>query len=179
AAGVQCKPSFSPGSLAPPGALAVGGILDRLRRRRGLAYECGRCGRAFCDRCRRYGDPTLYCPPCARTVGGKEGPDIEEQVFETKATQRRTKWRHRVRRLASLVAPGASAFRDGRPLGGAIAMFLFFTCVGAAIIDGRLFDPLTLPPESALRMSVVVGAALALALWLRGQFSARRAPSGS
>jgi len=179
AAGGQWKSYLSLWSLVPIGTLVLGAVLDRLRRRRGLAYECGRCGRAFCDRCRRYNDPTLYCPPCARTVLGKEGPDIEEQVFETKATQRRAKWRQRVSRLVSLVAPGSSAFRDGRPIAGAIALFLFFTCVGAAIVDGRLFDPLTLPPESALRASVVVGASLALVLWLRGQFFARRAPSGS
>ncbi|MFY9550846.1 MAG: hypothetical protein WAU32_06820, partial [Thermoanaerobaculia bacterium] len=152
---------------------------DRLRRRRGLAYECARCGRAFCNRCRRFGDPTLYCAPCSRLHLHKEGSDIEEQVFETRAMQQRLSRRHRASRLASLVAPGSSAFRDGRPIAGAIALFLFFFSLAAAIVDAKLFDPLTLPPEGSHRVTVVAGAALALLLWLRGQFSARRAPSGS
>ena len=166
-------------SAVPVGFLILGMGIDRLRRRRGLSYECGRCGRAFCDRCRRYGDPTLYCTPCASTLVRKEGPDIEVQVSETRAMQRRLTWRHRVSRMVSLVAPGSSAFRDGRPIAGLIALFLFFTCVAAAVVDGKLFDPLTLPPEGPWRATVVVGAALAAVLWLRGQLTARRTPSGS
>ncbi len=179
AAAREWRGYLSAWSLVPLAALLLGIGIDRYRRRRGLAYECGRCGRAFCDRCRRYGDPTLYCTACARTLVRKEGPDIEEQVFETRAMQRRLTWRHRVSRLVSLVAPGSSAFRDGRPIAGAVALFLFFTCVAAAIVDGRLFDPLTLPPEGPWRASVVLGAGLAAVFWLRGQMTARRTPSGS
>jgi hypothetical protein len=116
---------------------------------------------------------------CSRILVRKEGPDIEEQVFETRAMQRRLKWRHRASRFVSLVAPGSSAFRDGRPIAGAVVLFFFFTCVAAAIVDGRLFDPLTLPAEGPWRASVVIGAALAAVVWLRGQMTARRAPSGS
>jgi tetratricopeptide (TPR) repeat protein len=179
AAAREWKGYFSAWSLAPIAALLLGIGIDRFRRRRGLAYECGRCGRAFCDRCRRFGDPTLYCMACSRILVRKEGPDIEEQVFETRAMQRRLKWRHRASRFFSLVAPGSSAFRDGRPIAGAVVLFFFFTCVAAAIVDGRLFDPLTLPAEGPWRASVVIGAALAAVVWLRGQMTARRAPSGS
>lgn len=179
AAGRDWRGLLSAWSLPPLGALALGIALDRVRRRRGLAYECERCGRAFCNRCRRFGDASLYCAACSRLHLHKEGADIEEQVSETRAMQRRLSWRHRVSRLASLVAPGSSAFRDGRPVAGAIALFSFFFCLGAAILDGRVFDPLTLPPEGALRVTVVAGAALALLLWIRGQLAARRAPSGA
>ena len=179
AAAREWKGLLSAWSLVPLAFLVLGMAIDRFRRRRGLAYECGRCGRAFCDRCRRYGDPTLYCTPCASTLVRKEGPDIEVQVSETRAMQRRLKWRHRVSRLVSLVAPGSSAFRDGRPIGGTVALFLFFTCVASAVVDGNLFESLTLPPEGPWRASVVVGAALAALLWLRGQLTARRTPSGS
>jgi tetratricopeptide (TPR) repeat protein len=179
AAARQWKGLLSAWSLVPLAFLVLGMAIDRFRRRRGLAYECGRCGRAFCDRCRRYGDPTLYCTPCASTLVRKEGPDIEMQVSETRAMQQRLKRRHRASRLVSLVAPGSSAFRDGRPIGGAVALFLFFTCVASAVVDGKLFDPLTLPPEGPWRATIVVGAALAALLWLRGQLTARSTPSGS
>src|SRR5262249_56282030 len=115
-------------SLPPLAALLLGIGIDRVRRRRGLAYECSRCGRAFCDRCRRFADPTLYCPPCARTVVGKEGPNIEEQVFETRALQRRLKWRHGVSRLVSLVAPGSSSFHDVTPIPRTSTLYFLSTC---------------------------------------------------
>jgi hypothetical protein len=38
---------------------------------------------------------------------------------------------------------------------------------------------LTLPPESGLRATVILGAALAAVVWIRAQLVGRRAPSGS
>jgi hypothetical protein len=61
---------------------------------------------------------------------------------------------------------------------GAATLFLFFFGLAAAVIDERFFDPVTLSP-GGLRLSVVVGGALALLVWLRAQFVGRRAPSGS
>ncbi|HWZ86448.1 MAG TPA: tetratricopeptide repeat protein, partial [Thermoanaerobaculia bacterium] len=57
---------FSPWTLAPLAVLGFG-ILFARSRRRGVAAVCDRCGRAFCNRCRRYGDPTDYCTMCSRT----------------------------------------------------------------------------------------------------------------
>src|SRR5262245_65885677 len=68
AAAREWRGLLSAWSLVPLACLVLAMAIDRFRRRRGLAYECGRCGRAFCDRCRRYGDPTLYCTPCASTL---------------------------------------------------------------------------------------------------------------
>ncbi len=166
-------------SLPPLLALALGVFLDRARRRRGLAMTCDRCGRAFCNRCRRWGDVSLYCAMCSRLHLKKEDVDIEDQVAETKAMQRRARWKHRASRIASLLLPGSHAFASDRPVRGAAGLFLFFFGLGAAVIDGMLFDPLTLPPQGGLRVTVVAGAALAALIWLRAQWGARRVPSGS
>jgi tetratricopeptide (TPR) repeat protein len=164
-------------SLPPLGALALGILLVRARRR-GLASECQRCGRAFCQRCRRYGDPPLYCAPCGRSLLSKDDVDIAEKAAEARALQRRTGGRQRARRLASLLLPGSHAFGTGRPVAGAVTLFLFFLGLAAAIVGYRLFDPLTLPTGTPWSMSVFAGAALALFVWLRAQLEARRSPDG-
>ena len=168
---------FSPWALAPLALLASAIGLARLRHRRGVASICERCGRAFCDRCRRYGDPPDYCTMCARLLR-REVSDIEAQAAEASAARRRASSRSRAGRIASLFLPGSHAFEEGRPLTGAAMLFLFFFGLAAAYLDERFFDPVTLPP-AGLRVSVVAGTALALVVWLRAQFVGRRAPGGS
>jgi hypothetical protein len=79
----------------------------------------------------------------------------------------------------SLVAPGAHQFGFDRPARGAMTMLVFFCAVGAVLIDHRFFDPLSLPPEGAVRATVVVALAIAFVVWVRAQWLARRVPSGS
>jgi tetratricopeptide (TPR) repeat protein len=165
-------------SLPPLAALVAGIVLVRYRRTRGLAEECERCGRAYCARCRRYGDAPGYCAVCARTFR-KEESDIEEQAAEALAAQKRARRRHRAMRLASLFAPGAHRFGFDRPAAGAATMALFFFAAGAALLDNRFFDPLSLPPQGPVRATVVVGLLVALLVWVRAQWLARRVPSGS
>ena len=81
--------------------------------------------------------------------------------------------------IARLLLPGSHAFLEDRPVAGAFTLFLFFFGLAMAVIDGKLFDPLTLPPESGLRTTVILGAALAALVWIRAQLVGRRVPSGS
>ena len=178
-AAMPWRAMISPWALAPIGLLLVGVLIGRRRRRRGLASLCEHCGRAFCNRCRRYGDPALYCQMCSRTFLRKENVDIEVQVAEARDMQGRAKSRARASRIASLLLPGSHAFLEDRPMAGAITLLLFFLGLAAAIIDEKLFDPLTLPPGQGLRTTVILGAALAALVWIRAQLVGRRAPSGS
>ncbi len=164
-------------ALLPIGALLVGLLLAR-RREREVALECDRCGRPFCKRCRRWGDPSLYCAVCWRLQSQKD-VDIEEQVAETQGMQRRAAGKHRLARVVSFFLPGSALFAFRRPVAAALALLAFFTAMGAAILDERYFDPLTLPPMGGVHVSVVVGALIAAAIWLRSQWSARRVPGGA
>ena len=168
-----------PWSLPPILAWLLGAFLMLRRRRRGLASECSRCGRAFCNRCRRYGDPALYCMMCARLHLRKENVDIEIQVAESRAMQRRATWRNRASRIASLLLPGSRAFFEERPLVGVLTLFGFFFGLSAAILDEKLFDPMTLPPNGGIRVTIVAGLLLSLLVWTRAQLAPRRTPSGS
>jgi tetratricopeptide (TPR) repeat protein len=164
-------------SLAPIAALLAGPLLARFRRRE-LASECARCGRVMCDRCRRYGDPALYCAMCARFFLKREDVDIELQASEARAMQRRALWRSRSSRLASVLLPGSGAFFGERPAAGAVTLLLFGFGLAAALVDEKLFDPLTLSPRGP-GATVVLGGLLALVVWVRAQFDARKAPHGS
>jgi tetratricopeptide (TPR) repeat protein len=168
-----------PWSLPPLLAWLLGAFLMLRRRRRGLASECSRCGRVFCNRCRRYGDPALYCMMCARLHLRKENVDIEIQVAESRAMQRRATWRNRASRIASLLLPGSRAFFEERPLVGVFTLFGFFFGLSAAILDEKLFDPMTLPPSGGIGATVVAGLLLSLLVWMRAQLAPRRTPSGS
>jgi tetratricopeptide (TPR) repeat protein len=178
--GTAARPlhAIVPWSLPPLGAWLLGALLSARRSRRGLASECERCGRVFCNRCRRYGDPALYCAMCARLYLRKESVDIEIQVAETKAMQRRSEWRQRAGRLASLLFPGSRAIFEERTLAGAVTLFVFFFGLAAAILDESLFDPMTLPPTGAIRATVVAGGLLALFVWTRAQLASRRVVLG-
>jgi hypothetical protein len=167
----------SPWMYAPLAFLGLGVLLARSRRR-GVAGLCDRCGRAFCNSCRRYGDPPDYCAACSRSFR-KETTDIEAQAAEAAAMQRRAAGRARASRLVSLVLPGSHAFLEGRPVAGAVTLFLFFFGVAMAWLDETLFTPLSLPPMETARVTVVVGLIIALMTWLRAQLVGRRAPSGS
>lgn len=168
----------SPWALAPIGVFLAGVFLARVRRRRGVAVACERCGRAFCNRCRRYGDAPDYCTMCARFFR-REALEIEVQAAEAAAAQRRATLSARAGRVLSLVLPGTRAFQEGRPIAGTLTLFAFFFGLAAVLLDAKLFDPLTLPPAGPWRATMVFGGALALVVWLRAQLAGRRAPIGS
>jgi tetratricopeptide (TPR) repeat protein len=169
---------FSPWALAPLAVLLLGILIARRRWRRGVATVCDRCGRTFCNRCRRYGDPPDYCIMCSRMFR-KESLDIEVQAAEAAAMQSRAARRTRAGRIASVFLPGSFAFQQGRPVAGAFTLFVFFFGLAAAVVDEKLFDPLTLPPAAGLRLSAIFGGAVALVVWVRAQLVGRRAPDGS
>ncbi|HEY4230511.1 MAG TPA: tetratricopeptide repeat protein [Thermoanaerobaculia bacterium] len=178
--GTAARPlhAMIPWSLPPIGILVLGALLTSRRARRGLATECDRCGRVICNRCRRYNDPAQYCAMCSQIYLRKENVDIEIQVAETRAAQRRAKWRQRAGRIASLLFPGSRAIFEERAVAGVITLFLFFFGLAAAILDESLFDPMTLPPAGGVRATVMAGAALAFLVWLRAQLAPRRVVHG-
>ena len=83
---------------------------------RGWPPMCERCGRAFCNRCRRYGDPALYCTMCSRLFLRKENVDIEVQVAEARpdaAARRRSRARGEPDRVAASARARTRFSRSG------------------------------------------------------------------
>ena len=76
---------------------------------------------------------------CSRAFRKETHGDIEIQTAEAAAMQRRAAWRARASRVVSLFLPGSHAFQEGRPVAGAITLFLFFFGLAAAVLDERFF----------------------------------------
>ena len=112
----------------------------------------------------------------------KDDVDIEEQVAETQAMQRRASGRHRAIRIVSLFLPGSHAFAS--PTGPSRAAAILLCCsssaVGAAVLDERLLRSAVASAARARARDGRGGRRIAGGfVWLRAQWGARRVPSGS
>ena len=127
--GAHCS---RPGRCAPLGALLVGVLLARRRRRRGLASRV-RALRPRRSATAAAATATRRCT--ARRARGsflrKEDADIEEQVAETRAAAERASGAGtRASRIASLLLPGSHAFLGTAPSRARSRSFVFFFGVG-------------------------------------------------
>jgi tetratricopeptide (TPR) repeat protein len=170
---------LSPLSLAPWGALLAGLALSAYRARRGLASECARCGGAFCVRCKRYGDPPLYCTTCVRLHLLREPADIGDHVAQARQMRRRALWKDRLRRLASLLFPGTDRVLSERPVIGLLLLFVFFFAIAAAVLDRRLFSAWQLAAGGGFGTEEALALGTAFLLWLFVNLSNRRSAHGS
>jgi tetratricopeptide (TPR) repeat protein len=170
----------SPATLGPLAALALALAWAWWRRRRGgMASECARCGRPFCGRCKRYGDPPLFCTPCVRLEIRREDAGIEAHVEQTREIRRRGAMRNRACRALSAVFPGTHSYFSEQPGRGLATLFGFFFALAAAVIGWRFFEIRPLAPQHVWSVLTVGGAAVALALWVSGNLAAWRSSHGA
>lgn len=168
----------SPLTVGPWAALLLGILIARWRTRMPPAESCARCGAAYCGFCKRYGDPPLYCSTCVRLHLRREDPGIQAHVAQAEDVRRRARSDNRVCRMISLLFPGAHRFFSERSIAGALLLLLFFLAVAAALVGHHLFDPRQLSVEG-WRLTALVAALAALALWLVGNVTAWRESHGS
>ena len=169
----------SPATIGPLAAAVLALLALALRRKKGTASECVRCGRPFCAACKRYGDPPLHCSPCIRVEIRKEDSAIEAHVEQTREMRRRIARRDRACRLLSLLFPGTHAYFSDRPLRAAAALFGFFFALAAAIVGWRFFQIRPLAPRPIWSALTLAAAALSLALWVASNAASWRNSHGS
>ena len=169
---------LSPVVLGPWVALLLGVLIARNRTRMPPSELCARCGAPYCGFCKRYGDPPLYCATCVRLHLRREDAGIQAHVAQADEVRRRTRSDNRVCRLLSLLLPGTHRFFTERSLAGAVLLLFFFLALAAFLVGHRLFDPRQLAVEG-WRLTVLVAALAALAIWLVANFSAWRESHGS
>jgi tetratricopeptide (TPR) repeat protein len=166
-------------TLAPWGALFLGLALTAYRSRRGLASQCARCGAPFCRRCKRPGDPALYCTLCVRLHLLKEEVGIGAHVEQAQGIRRRALWGQRARLLASLLFPGSDRLLSERPAAALLFLLGFFFALGVALIDGKLFSPRPLASRVGFGVGQMLALGVALVVWLIANLSSRRVSRGS
>ena len=108
----------------------------------GLATACGKCGRAFCRRCRLATESQTYCSQCTNIFLKKDMVAIDVQLAKRRQLARRRVALTLERRVADLLLPGLGLLFSGRPHLG-----LFLMIVSAAAITlGALWFPLFVSP---------------------------------
>jgi len=169
----------SPATLGPLAALALALTFGWWRTRRGMAAECVRCGRPFCARCKRFGDPPLFCTPCVGVEMRREDTGIEAQVRQAKEARRAVRRRDRVCRIVSLFLPGTHSYFAEHPGRGFTLLFAFFFALAAAGIGWSFFQVRPLAPRPIASPLAVGSSLAALIFWILGNVSAWRHSHGS
>ena len=79
------------------------------------ARGCGRCGRAYCSRCRADQGTSELCARCVHLFMKKEGVTAEMRGEGLARLERRDRVTAVVRRFLSIVLPGSAQILAGRP----------------------------------------------------------------
>jgi tetratricopeptide (TPR) repeat protein len=160
-------------------ACVVAGFLSR---RESPARCCIRCGRAYCQRCKRGGQAQEYCSQCLHLFVIGDGLAPETKTRKLYEVDRYERWSRGSRRVVSLLLPGSGHLLRGRTALGCGLLVLWFAALVAWMpgvlvplerligVDLRL-DLLragAVPGFFRLNGTAVLAAMVAVFVWLAG-----------
>jgi len=151
--------------------LAVGHYL--LRRRKGLAAACAKCGRAFCRRCKLSTESQTYCTQCVNIFLKKDMVAIETQMAKRSQLARRQTLLLLESRLVDLLLPGLGLATAG-PVWPALVL-VPAALLGAAV--GAIWAPFSAAP-ALMHAPAWPLAVPGLALWAACLVAAQVLPRG-
>jgi tetratricopeptide (TPR) repeat protein len=182
----------NPISLVSLAGLLACGITLVVFHGRPSAQRCTRCGRPFCSYCRSGRDGHEYCNQCVHLFVLGDGLAPETKSMKLYEVERHERWERRVRRLGSVLVPGASELLSGRAWIG-FALALLWLLAWIAGLPGVL-GPLErvvgvhvhlaglrtgpLPDVFGLDAALLFALPLGVCVWLAGNVVARR-PRGA
>lgn len=167
----------TPAFWAIPLALVLAYVLDDKRQKgRGFASECQKCGRTFCRRCKPAGQSILLCSQCVHVYLKKDGVAIETALQKVEEVKKRRWLKDKLRALLNLVLPGSATFIDSNVGRAAISLSIFLFGV-LALATREAFHASSRPSAVSPLPGTVFWAVVAVAGWVVGVFSARRAPA--
>jgi hypothetical protein len=155
----------SPFCLAPWGALVIAIVFRAIRKPRGFAEECSRCGRGFCRFCKRFGGPASLCGRCVRLYARRDEVAAQQRDDDRSEIDSRLQRRRGLVRLVSLVAPGVHRFFAHRPFLAATTLFFFFLTLLLAIGGPWVFELRPLAPSREILPGHLVLGLAALLIW--------------
>lgn len=151
--------------------LAIGHYL--LRRQRGLATACAKCGRAFCQQCKLSTESQTYCTQCVNIFLKKDMVSIESQMAKRNQLARRQVFLDIETRLMDIILPGLGLAASGRVLPG----FLLVPAALLGLTVGALWLPFFIGP-ALMHTPTWPLAAPALTLWGAAVVAAQVLPRG-
>lgn len=171
---VPAVAALNPVTIGALAAIILAPLSLLLARRRGFAGDCVKCGRTFCAKCKSSRESATYCTQCIHIYLKRDGVSLEtkkKKLEEVQVWQQRTV---RVRRMLSILAPGAGRVYEGFTTTGLIGISLFALAVVTAVLAGRL-APIA-SPAGPLPAIIRVGAIIvAIVVWLAYVIPAWRA----
>ncbi len=169
----QAHGLLNPLSLAS-GAALVFALLLGIGTSGSLAQACRRCGRAHCARCRLDATTGGYCARCVSLFVTRAGVTGDVRRDEMARLERRDTVTNIVRRLLTILLPGAGHIMADRLLIG-FPLMMGWVCAAIYLLahERLLLSPRV--PVSDLPQPALVLAALAmLTFWIIGNSSSTR-----
>lgn len=140
-------------------------LLWVFRRGSGFAGSCIKCGRTFCHRCKSSRESATYCTQCIHIYLKRDGVAMATKRAKLEEVSDHQTGMVRRNRLFATFLPGSAQMLEGRTQTGMLGMLLFFVCISAAVLTGRLapaLGPAALTAQLAVRGLAI---AIAVVLW--------------
>lgn len=158
--------AFNPVTLGALASVVFALLFWVVRRKRGMAGSCIKCGRTFCHRCKSSRESATYCTQCIHIYLKRDGVAIATKRAKLEEVSDHLIGMQRRNRLFATFLPGSAQLLEGRTQTGMLGMALFFLCVGMAVLTGRLAPALG-PVAHTAQLSVRgVAIAIAAILWI-------------
>ena len=139
------------------------------------ARGCGRCGRAFCTRCRTDQGTSELCSRCVHLFMKKEGVTAEMRGEGLARLQRRDRMTSVIRRFLSIVLPGSAQILAGRSGVGFPVMIGWVSGIIFLLTRERLLLAARVPVTDLPAPDLVTACILLATLWIIGNtLSSRR-----
>jgi tetratricopeptide (TPR) repeat protein len=138
------------------------------------ARRCGRCGQAFCHRCKADREGPHLCPQCLHLFLKRDGlaPAVREQ--KTREIDRYERRGQLGGLLVRLLLPGADRLGRGRTWSGLVILLVWIAGLLWLMLAPRLLVPADLPLPTLGRPSVPPLIALLCLLWIGSNVPRRR-----
>lgn len=160
------RSAMNPVTLGALASMLFAIVIWTVRKGRGFAGSCIKCGRTFCHRCKSSRESATYCTQCIHIYLKRDGVALATKRAKLDEVSDHYVGMARRNRLFATFLPGSAQMLEGRTPIGAIGMLLFFMFVCIAIFTGRLapaIGPVAVTAQLIVRIAAIV---LAVITWL-------------
>lgn len=157
--------AINPVTLGALASVIFALVIWVMRRNRGFAGSCIKCGRTFCHRCKSSRESATYCTQCIHIYLKKDGVAIATKRAKLEEVSDHLTGMQRRNRLFATFLPGSAQLLEGRTQTGIIGMLLFFVFICIAVLTGRLAPAIGPVAHTAHLAIRAVAIALAVILW--------------
>jgi len=158
------------------GVSLLAALLSLGRRRERMASACARCARPHCPRCRVDLRTPAYCARCVHLFIRTDGTTAEMRAEGIRKVEARDKVRSLIRRVLSLVLPGAGQVMGGRLGIGFPILICWVTAIVVILGNDQLLLTPRVPVTDLPPFGMVVTMVMMACVWILGNTVSSRPP---